>query len=129
MNLIYTTKLPSKENIYKFYEILEWNSFLKLSPEQLLEAMKNSWYSIYVYSGDNLVGTGRVISDGVINAYLCGLGVLPDFRCKGIGTEIVKKLTQQCESNNLHVQLCCEENLVQYYKEMGFEVFATAMKI
>ncbi len=75
-----------------------------------------------------LVGTGRVISDGVINSYLCGLGIDPDHRNKGIGTKISQKLVEYCKERNLHIQLFCEEHLQKYYEKMGFEVFALGMK-
>ncbi|AJE10242.1 hypothetical protein [Clostridium botulinum] len=67
MELRYTMRFPAKEDLYALYENLGWNDFLKLSPEQLLIAMKQSWYSIYVYSGNKLVATGRIVSDGIIN--------------------------------------------------------------
>lgn len=128
MNLTYTTELPTKENLYRLYDSLGWNDFLKLSPDQLLAAVKQSWYSIYVYSGEELIATGRIVSDGVINAYLCGLGVNPDFRNRRIGAEISRKLVKTCTENNLHIQFFCEEHLISYYKKMGFEKFAVGMK-
>lgn len=63
MELRYTTRFPAKEDLYAFYEDLGWNDFLELFPEQLLIAMKQSWYSIYVYSGNKLVATGRIASE------------------------------------------------------------------
>ncbi len=75
MNIKYTTKLKQQEDIYFLYERLGWNNFLKLNQEQIVNAMQESWYVIYAYYEDKLIGTGRVISDGIKNAYLCGLGV------------------------------------------------------
>jgi len=128
MELRYTTRFPAKEDLYVLYEDLGWNDFLELSPEQLLIAMMQSWYSIYVYSGDKLVATGRIVSDGIINAYLCGLGVDSNFRNRGIGTEISKRLITHSLKNNLHMQLFCEESLVPYYKKAGLEKFAVGMQ-
>ncbi len=129
MGIKYTTKLTSHEELFYLYECLEWNDFLQLSKDQLVKAMEQSWYVIYAYDEEKLVGTGRVISDGVINAYLCGLGVIPAYRNKGIGTEISKRLVEYCNGSNLHIQLFCEEKLVPYYKNKGFEIFAVGMKI
>jgi len=125
----YSTRFLAKEDLYALYENLGWNEFLELSPEQLLMAMKQSWYSIYVYSGNKLVATGRIVSDGIINAYLCGLGVDSHFRNQGIGTEISRRLKEHCLKNNLHMQLFCEENLVSYYKKKGLEEFAIGMRV
>lgn len=129
MEIRYTTKLIKEEEIYSLYGCLGWNDFLKLNKEQLVKAMEQSYYVIYAYIGEKLIGTGRVISDGIINAYLCGLGVVEEYRSKGIGTEISKRLVEHCKRNNLHIQFFCEEKLVSYYKKMGFEVFAVGMKV
>jgi len=128
MNITYTTKLIAPESLYSLYEVLGWNDFLKLNKEQLVQAMAQSWHVIYAYDQEKLVGTGRVVSDGVINAYLCGLGVDPDYRKQGIGTEISRRLAEQCHRSNLHIQFFCEEDLVSYYTKMGFKVFAIGMK-
>ena len=129
MELRYTTELLTKEDLYTLYENLGWNDFLGLSPEQLLVAMKQSWYSIYVYSENKLVATGRIVSDGIINAYLCGLGVDSHFRNQGIGAEISRRLVMHCFENNLHTQLFCEDNLVPYYEKVGFEKFSIGMRM
>lgn len=129
MELRYTTDFPAKDELYALYENLGWNDFLKLSPEQLLIAMKQSWYSIYVYSGNKLVATGRIVSDGIINAYLCGLGVDCHFRNQGIGMEICRRLVMHCFESNLHTQLFCEDNLISYYEKVGFEKFTIGMRV
>ncbi len=124
----YTVNLPTERELFSLYECLGWNDFLQLSQEQLLKAMEQSWYSVYTYHQEKLIGTGRIVSDGIINAYLCGLGVDPNYRNKGIGTEISKRLVEYCKSSNLHIQFFCEEKLLTYYENMGFEVFAIGMK-
>lgn len=128
MHIEYTNIPRKPDDIYYLYDCLGWNDFLKLSKEQLSRAMDQNWYVVYAYAGEELIGTGRVISDGITNAYLCGLGVVPSYRNRGIGTEISSRLVTHCKSNNLHIQLFCEEHLVPYYKNMGFEVFAVGMK-
>jgi len=129
VSITYKYDLQKKNDLFKLYEILGWNSFLKLSSDNILKAMKQSFLVVYAYDGDKLIGTGRVVSDGIINAYLCGLGVLPNYQNRGIGTEIIKKITKHCKENNLHLQFLCEKNLLPYYKKMGFEEFAIGMKL
>lgn len=128
MAIIYTSELKNELDLYKLYEELDWNDFLKLDASQLNLAMKQSWLVIYAYDDENLVGTGRIVSDGVINAYLCGLGVSSTNRNKGIGTEISRRLVDSCKQNNLHIQFFCEKHLVPYYKKQGFVEFAVGMK-
>ncbi|KOR88039.1 GNAT family N-acetyltransferase [Paenibacillus solani] len=128
METQYVTELPTEDSLYELYENLHWNKYLGLSKDKLLTAMKQSWYVIYAYHEKRLIGTGRIVSDGVINAYLCGLGVHSDYRNKGIGSEITRLLVEHCKKDNLHLQFFCEEELVSYYENMNFEVFAVGMK-
>jgi len=124
----FTTNLPTEADLFGFYEQLDWNDFLKLPSEQLMKAMQQSYFSIYVYGDGQLIAMGRVVSDGVINAYICGLGVLPDYRGLGIGAAVLKRLNDHCAEQNLHAQFFCEEHLEEYYERQGFERFAVGMK-
>ncbi len=129
MEIIFTTELPQEEDLYNLYEHLDWNKFLKLDSKQLLKAMKGSYYTVYAYSGDSLIATGRAISDGIINAYMCGIGVHYQYRHNGIATKIIDMITKYCKENNLHLQFFCEEHLVSFYEKMGFDKFAIGMKV
>ena len=37
---------------------------------------KQSWYVIYAFKEQQLIGMGRVISDGVITGIICGVRVI-----------------------------------------------------
>ena len=80
MEISFKTSLQEKEELYALYEHLGWNDFLKLDQEALIKAMEGSYISVYAYCEGRLIATGRIVSDGVINAYLCGLGVHSQFR-------------------------------------------------
>ncbi len=123
-----TWEIPSAIDLHELYEALEWNDFLRLEPKQLRLAMEGSWKVISVYVGERLVATGRLVSDGVINAYLCGVGVRSELRGRGIGKEIVLCLTEEARKQGLHIQLFCSEEHRAYYGELGFEEFAFGLK-
>ncbi|WLR51126.1 GNAT family N-acetyltransferase [Bacillus tianshenii] len=108
------------------YEALGWNS-LKLTSSDLEKMCKQSWYAIYAYDGEHLIGMGRIISDGVITGIICGLGVLPSHQSNGIGKEMMKRMIEHCEQNGVIPQLMCEESLEAYYETFGFEKFAIGM--
>ena len=129
MPVVYTTTLTHVADLHGLYDRLGWNESLQLQPAQLAKAMVQSWHVIYVYDQEKLIGTGRVVSDGIINAYLCGVGVDPAFQGMGLGREISKRLIEHCRSHQLHIQLLCEDRLVSYYQEMGFDIFAVGMKL
>ncbi|WP_084778277.1 GNAT family N-acetyltransferase [Saccharibacillus sacchari] len=104
-------EIPSAFDLHELYEALEWNDFLRLEPKQLRLAVEGSWKVISAYADERLIATGRLVSDGVINAYLCGVGVRSELRGQGI-----------------HIQLFCSEEHRAYYRGLGFEEFAFGFK-
>nr|WP_207789345.1 GNAT family N-acetyltransferase [Neobacillus terrae] len=110
----------------KLYESLGWNS-LKLTVNDLERMCKQSWYAVYAFDEQQLVGMGRVISDGVITAIICGVCVLPNYQSIGIGKEIMDRIIEHCEQNKVIPQLMCVENLESYYKDFGFKKFSIGM--
>jgi len=64
MNIIYTEKQIKTSDLFNFYKYIGWNDFLNLSLEHLVKGMQGSWYVVYAYDNNKLVGTGRVVSEG-----------------------------------------------------------------
>ncbi|UYX54691.1 GNAT family N-acetyltransferase [Bacillus thuringiensis] len=127
IKISYTIEHPTDFNeLLALYESLGWNS-LKLTVNELEQMCKQSWYAIYAFKEQQLIGMGRVISDGVITGIICGVCVLPKYQSGGIGEEIVKRLIQHCEQNKVIPQLMCVENLQSYYESIGFEAFSIGM--
>ncbi|HDR7516469.1 GNAT family N-acetyltransferase [Bacillus mobilis] len=123
----YTMEHPTDFNgLLALYESLGWNS-LQLTVNELEQMCKQSWYAMYAFDDKKLVGMGRIISDGVITAVICGVCVLPEYQSIGIGKEIVKRLIRQCEQNKVIPQLMCVEKLQSYYESIGFEAFSVGM--
>ena len=123
----YTTYPPGDfEELLNLYELLGWNS-LKLTVDDLERMCTQSWYALYAFDEQQLIGMGRVISDGVITAIICGVCVLPSYQSKGIGKEILNRITNHCEQNKVIPQLMCVESLETYYKELGFKKFSVGM--
>ena len=122
-----TTEAPDDFNeLVKIYEELGWNS-LQLTVTDLEKMCKQSWYAVYAYENQKLVGMGRVISDGVITAIICGLCVLPSYQSRGIGKELMSRIINYCEKQRVIPQLMCVENLESYYEEFGFKRFTIGM--
>lgn len=109
------------------YVALGWHS-IHLTINELKAMCVQSWYAIYAYDGQRLVGMGRIISDGVITGVICGICVHPDYQSRGIGQEIVRKLAEHCEKFRVIPQLMCGEGLETYYEKLGFHRFTMGMK-
>lgn len=124
----YTSEPPEDfQQLEALYASLGWNS-IRLSVTELNMMCLNSWYAVYAFEGQKLVGMGRVISDGVITGVICGLGVHPDYQSRGIGRRILHRLVEHCEKSRVFPQLMCEEGLEPYYEKLGFQRFTIGMK-
>lgn len=125
--LNYTIEPPKDFNeLLTMYESLGWNS-LELSVNELEQMCKQSWYVIYAFKEQQLIGMGRVISDGVITGIICGVCVMPEYQSMGVGKEIVERLIRHCEEKRVIPQLMCVEDLKSYYESIGFEEFSIGM--
>jgi ribosomal protein S18 acetylase RimI-like enzyme len=72
-----------------------------------------------------VVGMGRVISDGVSDAYIQDVVVLDACRGRGIGREIVRRLTERClESRIGWIGLVAEPGTWGFYEPLGFHALA-----
>ncbi|MED1058082.1 GNAT family N-acetyltransferase [Bacillus mycoides] len=125
--LNYTIEPPKDFNeLLTMYESLGWNS-LELSVNELEQMCKQSWYVIYAFKEQQLIGMGRVISDGVITGIICGVCVMPEYQSMGVEKEIVERLIRHCEQKRVIPQLMCVEDLKSYYESIGFEGFSIGM--
>ncbi|UVI30213.1 GNAT family N-acetyltransferase [Paenibacillus spongiae] len=123
----YTTTPPDNFNpLLALYESLGWNS-LRLTVDELERMCNQSWYAIYAFDDQQLVGMGRVISDGVITGIICGVCVHPSYQSMGIGKEMLNRIIQHCEQHRVIPQLMCVEQLEPYYETLGFKKFTSGM--
>jgi ribosomal protein S18 acetylase RimI-like enzyme len=75
--------------------------------------------------GGRIVGMGRVISDGVSDAYIQDVAVLEAFRGRGIGGELVRRLTEQCREARINwIGLLAEPGTQAFYEPLGFRALA-----
>ena len=73
-------------------------------------------------SSGKAVGMGRVISDGVSDAYLQDVAVLPSYRNRGIGQKIVEKLVEICQNAGIEwIGLVGQPGTVSLYHRCGFQ--------
>lgn len=67
------------------------------------------------------VGMGRAISDGVSDAYIQDLVVLPGYRGRGIGTMILSALLDRCRLAGVGwIALVAEPGTEPFYTALGF---------
>lgn len=67
---------------------------------------------------NQVVGFITAISDGVLSAYIPFLEVLPEYKNKGIGKELVNRMLKELDDIYM-IDLCCDDDLVPYYDKFG----------
>jgi GNAT superfamily N-acetyltransferase len=120
--IIYSEKIPGKAPFYALFETTGWNDAYRLNPDELFEALQNSWYLISAYDGDRLLGFGRMICDGVVHALILDLIVHPDYQNKGLGKTLLNKLVEKCRQHKIRdIQLFSVKGKAGFYNKCGFK--------
>lgn len=65
-----------------------------------------------------VVGFVTAVGDGVLTAFLPLLEVLPAYRGRGIGSELVRRALDRL-GERYSVDLVCDANLVPFYERLG----------
>lgn len=106
-------------------EILENVGMAHYEPDGHKKAFEASYLSVFVYHGSRLIGFGRAISDGIYQAALYDVAVLPEFQRIGIGKTILDNLLQRLHSCN--VILYASPGKEDFYRKLGFRQMKTGM--
>ena len=68
------------------------------------------------------IGMGRIISDGISDAYIQDLVILPEYRGQGIGKQLLTALLERCSSQGiLWIGLIAEPDQDGFYSKLGFK--------
>jgi ribosomal protein S18 acetylase RimI-like enzyme len=74
----------------------------------------------------NVVGFITAISDGVLSAHVPLLEVLPAYRGRGIGSELVRRMLDKL-SGLYAVDLICDPDLQPFYTRLGMKAVGGMM--
>lgn len=69
---------------------------------------------------DKVIGYITAISDGVLSAYIPLLEVLPGFRERGIGSQLLRRMLLKLERLYM-VDVVCDPNLQPFYERHGLQ--------
>lgn len=99
------------------------------SPETHKRIMENSMEVVVAIDDETGAAVGFVtaVSDGVLAAYIPLLEVLPAYRGRGIGQELVKRILDRLKTLYM-VDLTCDKELQPFYERFGMKP-ATGMMI
>lgn len=119
--ITYREILPVPTAYHQLFETTGWNQNYRADEGALHRAISSSWYVQSAYDNDDLVGFGRVVSDGVLYALICDLIVKPSYQGQGIGSRLLKKLIEKCHLEKIRViWLFSAKGTSSFYEKFGF---------
>ena len=113
---IYISEGIMPQQIQGFFE--DWPD--PPSPETHLRLLANSDEIVLAVDDEtgNIVGYITAISDNVLSAYIPLLEVLPEYRGRGIGRELVRRILDRLKGLYM-VDLLCDSDLQPFYASLG----------
>jgi predicted N-acetyltransferase YhbS len=88
------------------------------SPERHLALLEGSSHVVLAQEEGRIVGFVTAISDGVLAAYIPLLEVRREWRGKGVGSELVRRMLAALEGCYM-VDVVCDPELVPFYERFG----------
>ncbi|HEY3090474.1 MAG TPA: GNAT family N-acetyltransferase [Jatrophihabitantaceae bacterium] len=96
------------------------------TPQEYRISHEQSFAVVFARSEGSFVGNGRVLSDGVCNAYIVDIWTATPHRRTGIGSEIVRRLLASVPGQ--HAALFTDD-MQAFYRTLGFEVQPDGMSL
>jgi len=85
--------------------------------------VSQSFCFVVAFLGNQPIGMGRAVSDGVSDAYIQDVVVLKQFRGAGTGNKIINKIIEFLESKHIGwIGLIAEPGTQRFYQQLGFAV-------
>jgi GNAT superfamily N-acetyltransferase len=110
------------EEIVELYKSAGWWQESEEAREIIPAMIRGSYCFMVARSLEGqIIGMARVISDGVSDAYIQDVVVLPAHRGHGVGRELVNRLTQFCVSQRIPwIGLVAEPGTQELYEGLGY---------
>lgn len=93
--------------------------------DTLREAFQPSGKVVTAWHDGEMVGAGRMITDGIRYGSIFDVGIFPDFQKQGIGKGIMRELMKGHE--RLYIHLTSTFGNEPFYGKLGFRKHKTAM--
>ena len=94
-------------------------------PELLQQAFAASAVVVFAYVDGQPVGFGRAISDGVYQAAIYEMAIVPEFQKQGIGSRIMRAILERLPGCN--VILYASPGKEDFYRKLGLRRMKTGM--
>lgn len=108
-------------------EILKQVGMAYYSPDIHKRAFEASHTTVFAWHAGQLIGFGRAISDGICQAAVYDVAVVPEHQGKGIGTIIVQSILSKLSQCN--IILYAAPGKEGFYKTLEFRKMKTGMAL
>ncbi|WP_027330654.1 GNAT family N-acetyltransferase [Marinimicrobium agarilyticum] len=118
MNIEYSNTLEEVpwDRVSYLFEQVGWGA---RSPDKIERAFQSSSFVRFAYAGNELVGFGRTVDDGVYYGWIVDLVVLPSFQRRGIGKHILRELESDL-SPFITTMLVAAQGASGFYENQGW---------
>lgn len=117
----YAPERPGAAEFFELFETTGWNRGYGAGVEELERALAASWYVVVARESGQLVGVGRVVSDGVLYGMIYDMIVHPEHQNRGIGSALLCRLVDRCRAAGLRdIQLFSARGKAPFYRKRGF---------
>lgn len=119
--------LEQKQQILSIYQSRSWWPETLANPERVQQVIDGSHCFVAAFSGDEVVGFGRALSDRTGDAYIHDVTVKESFRKNGIGSRIITMLISRLKEDGITwVALIAENDSHTFYEKIEFHAMENA---
>src|SRR5215208_3464207 len=86
------------------------------TPEQLRRSFENSFATCIAHTDSGIIGTARILSDGVCNAYLVDVWTYTPYRRRGVARNMIQSLLQRLSGQHVYT---FTDDVPDFYKRLG----------
>lgn len=128
IDLLISPSVEQIGGIARLYVETGWWPEAEDHPEQVRSLIDGSLFFMIAREGDDIVGMGRAIGDGVSDAYIQDIAVTAKRRGEGIATHIVKALVGTLKKRGIDwIGLIAKGGASGVYTRCGFRAMEDAM--
>ena len=91
------------------------------------KSFDNSYVTVFIYRDGQLIGFGRAISDGVFQAAIYDVAVIPEYQKNGVGRIIIESLMERLSQCN--IILYSSPGKEGFYETMRLRKMKTGMAL
>ena len=111
-----------KKNAYKKYVEECWGAWIEEDQRKYFENFINMARNnaFIIMSGNTKIGfyNGEILENG--NYEIGNICIIPEYRCKGIGTKILKDKLEEYKDYDIELQYFKQNPVGNLYKRLGF---------